>query len=52
MTIPEISSKFDIPISTLKDWRNPQNKKHKLFLFYKTVKTLITINLRLDFCNC
>lgn len=33
MTISEISSKFDIPVSTLKDWRNPQNKKHKLFLF-------------------
>jgi len=33
MTLSEISTKFDISLSTLKDWRNPQSKKHKLFLF-------------------
>lgn len=33
MTLREISIKHDLPMSTLKDWRNPLHKKHKLFLF-------------------
>lgn len=32
MTLKEISVLYDLPVSTLKDWRNPLHKRHKLFL--------------------
>lgn len=38
MTLLEISTKFDLPLSTLKDWRNPQSKKHKLFIYLQNAE--------------
>ncbi len=37
MTKHEISTYFDIPVSTLSDWRNTQNRKYKLFLFLENI---------------
>lgn len=48
MKLSEIAEVFDLPLSTLKDWRNPSNRKNKLYQYLASLPSPnITINVRL-----
>jgi len=38
MTKKEIGKLFDLPLSTLNDWDKETNRKHKLFLFLRSIE--------------